>query len=71
MSSHVLLNRRKNGERRLYDIHSEPEHRRMDSRRHGSNNYFLVLGNGGIDGFSIACLIALALIALTVTVNLR
>lgn len=71
MSSYAILNRRKNGERRLRDIHSEPEHRRMDSRRHGSNHYFLVVGNGGIDRFAIACLIALVLIALTVTLNLR
>lgn len=70
MPSYPVFNRRKDGERRVCDISSELEHRHNDPRRHDSNSYLLVLGNGGMDGFSIACFIALLLIAMIVTLPL-
>lgn len=66
MYSYMGLNRRKDGERRVWNVGSASDYRGEDRRDNGSNSYFLVLGNGGIDGVSVACLIALALIVMIV-----
>lgn len=68
MSLYVGLNRRAGGERRTFDTSPGQDRRGMDRRRHGSDNYVLVMGDSGVDrfgllvGFPVACLIALTLI---------
>jgi hypothetical protein len=68
-STYVGLSRRHDtGDRRTFDTEPVNDRRGADRRRHGTDNYFVVLGDGGINqfnllvGFPIACLIALALI---------
>lgn len=71
MSSYVGLSRRRGGERRVWDMNPKLEHRGEvqpgdDRRRHGTNSYFLVVGNGGIDRISVICLIAMVIIVVIV-----
>jgi hypothetical protein len=67
MSSYVGLSRRRGGERRIWNVSPGSNHR-SDDRRQDANTYFLVLGHGGIDGVSVACLVAMVLIVIIVTV---
>lgn len=69
MSNYVGLSRRHaNGDRRTFDTTPGLDRRGMDRRRHGTDNYYLVVGDRGINqfgllvGFLLACLVALALI---------
>lgn len=66
MHSYVGLNRRKGGERRVWNVGMANDHRGADRRQHGVDTYYLVFGHGGIDRISVVCLIAMALIVLIV-----
>jgi hypothetical protein len=68
MSLYVGLNRRAGDDRRTFDTSPGFDRRGPDRRRHGTDNYLLVMGDAGVDrfglmiGFPVALLIAIALI---------
>jgi hypothetical protein len=69
MSTYVGLSRRHDtGDRRTFDTTPANDRRDADRRRHGTDDYFVVMGDGGVNKFSllvgipVACLIALTLI---------
>lgn len=70
MSLYLGLNRRSGGDRRVLDTGLEADRRfGRDRRRHGTDNYVLVMGDTGVDrfglmiGFPVALLIAAAVIS--------
>ena len=68
MFSYIGMNLRKGGERRIWNVEPELNTRRIDRRYRGANSYFLVMGNGGIDNLSAACLVAMLLVVMVVTI---
>jgi hypothetical protein len=68
MAMYLGFNRRSGIDRRGFDNAPAFDYRSMERRRHGSDRYVLVLGNGGIDlfglmiGFPVALLIAVAIL---------
>ena len=64
MALQFFWNRRSGHDRRLYDEIPSADHRAQERRSVGSDDYVLVVGDGGIDGFTllisipIACLLA-------------
>ena len=70
MSLYLGFNRRSGMDRRGFDNAPAFDYRSVERRRHGSDRYVLVLGNGGIDlfglivGFPVALLIAVAVLGL-------
>jgi hypothetical protein len=68
MSLYLGFNRRSGVDRRGYDNAPALDYRSIERRRHGSDRYVLVLGNGGIDlfglmvGFPMALLVVVAVL---------
>jgi hypothetical protein len=62
MQSWIFWNRRSGFDRRVYDEHPYRESRDDERRDPDSDNYVLVVGEGGIDRFTL--LVALPLLAL-------
>jgi hypothetical protein len=70
MAGYLGLNRRSGIDRRGIDNPPTMDYRHADRRRHGSDRYVLVIGDGGIDmfglmiGFPVALLVAVAVLGL-------
>lgn len=68
MSVYVGMNRRSRSDRRVWDTGPDVDRRGPERRRHGTDEYVLVAGDGGVDrfallvGFPVACLIAVGII---------
>ena len=62
MQSRIFWNRRAGFDRRVYDEHPYRESRGDERRGINSDDYVLVVGEGGIDRFTL--LVALPLLAL-------
>ncbi len=69
MAFSVFWNRRSGYERRMYDEHPDSDHRRAERRDPGSDEYVLILGQKGLDGFTllvtipVVCLILAAIVS--------
>lgn len=61
MAMYIGINRRSR-ERRLRDEPPVPDSRHVERRRFSSDNYVLVVGNGGVDRFGLLIGIPLALV---------
>jgi hypothetical protein len=70
MAWYLGFNRRSGADRRGFDNEPAFDYRSADRRRHGTDRYVLVLGNSGIDmfsliiGFPVALLVAVAVLGL-------
>jgi hypothetical protein len=68
MALYVGLNRRSGVDRRDFNNPPDLEYRHAERRRHGSDNYVVVVGDGGVDlfglmiGFPVALLVAVAVL---------
>ena len=67
MTSSIILNRRSGEDRRHHYEHRFSNRRSSDRRRPNTDNYVLVMGQGGIDRFSVLVTgLTLALLALMI-----
>lgn len=70
MALYLGFNRRSGVDRRGFDNAPALDYRSVERRRHGTDRYVLVLGNGGVDlfglmiGFPVALLVAVAVLGL-------
>lgn len=68
MAYYLGFNRRSGMDRRGFDNEPAFDYRSVERRRHGSDRYVLVLGNGGVDlfglmiGLPVALLMAVAIL---------
>lgn len=68
MTYYLGFNRRSGMDRRGFDNEPAFDYRSVERRRHGSDRYVLVLGNGGVDlfglmiGLPVALLMAVAIL---------